>query len=388
MIPYSTQEIDNKDIQSVIKVLKSKTISRGTKIYEFEKKFSKFTNSKYSLAINSATSGLHLACKSLGIGKNSVVWVPANSFAATANCVRYCGANVDFLDINLEDFNLDLEKLKKKLILAKKKNKLPQAIIPVHFCGNPYNQKELFALSKEYGFKIIEDASHAVGSLYEGKKVGSCKWSDISVFSFHPVKIMTTGEGGMITTNNKNYYEKIKMLRSHGITREKKFLENKINEPWYYEQKTLGYNYWITDFQAALGINQLKKVNQFVKKRNTIAKKYIKSLKDENILLQKVKKNLKSSYHLFVIRYEFIKSRIEYSKIFRLFRKKGIGVNLHYLPIYWHPYYKRLGFKKGYCKNAEKYATSSFSIPIFTSLKPNQQKKIIAFVKKIAKIKK
>ena len=388
MIPYSTQEIDNKDIQSVIKVLKSKTISRGTKIYEFEKKFSKFTNSKYSLAINSATSGLHLACKSLGIGKNSVVWVPANSFAATANCVRYCGANVDFLDINLEDFNLDLEKLKKKLILAKKKNKLPQAIIPVHFCGNPYNQKELFALSKEYGFKIIEDASHAVGSLYEGKKVGSCKWSDISVFSFHPVKIMTTGEGGMITTNNKNYYEKIKMLRSHGITREKKFLENKINEPWYYEQKTLGYNYWITDFQAALGINQLKKVNQFVKKRNTIAKKYIKSFKDENILLQKVKKNLKSSYHLFVIRYEFIKSRIEYSKIFKLFRKKGIGVNLHYLPIYWHPYYKRLGFKKGYCKNAEKYATSSFSIPIFTSLKPNQQKKIIAFVKKIAKIKK
>tara|TARA_B100000902_G_C27312379_1_gene919170 strand:- start:1798 stop:2964 length:1167 start_codon:yes stop_codon:yes gene_type:complete len=388
MIPYSTQEIDNKDIQSVIKVLKSKTISRGTKIYEFEKKFSKFTNSKYSLAINSATSGLHLACKSLGIGKNSVVWVPANSFAATANCVRYCGANVDFLDINLEDFNLDLEKLKKKLISAKKKNKFPQAIIPVHFCGNPYNQKELFALSKEYGFKIIEDASHAVGSLYEGKKVGSCKWSDISVFSFHPVKIMTTGEGGMITTNNKNYYEKIKMLRSHGITREKKFLENKINEPWYYEQKTLGYNYWITDFQAALGINQLKKVNQFVKKRNTIAKKYIKSFKDENILLQKVKKNLKSSYHLFVIRYEFIKSRIEYSKIFKLFRKKGIGVNLHYLPIYWHPYYKRLGFKKGYCKNAEKYATSSFSIPIFTSLKPNQQKKIIAFVKKIAKIKK
>ena len=388
MIPYSTQEIDNKDIQSVIKVLKSKTISRGTKIYEFEKKFSKFTNSKYSLAINSATSGLHLACKSLGIGKNSVVWVPANSFAATANCVRYCGANVDFLDINLEDFNLDLEKLKKKLISTKKKNKFPQAIIPVHFCGNPYNQKELFALSKEYGFKIIEDASHAVGSLYEGKKVGSCKWSDISVFSFHPVKIMTTGEGGMITTNNKNYYEKIKMLRSHGITREKKFLENKINEPWYYEQKTLGYNYWITDFQAALGINQLKKVNQFVKKRNTIAKKYIKSFKDENILLQKVKKNLKSSYHLFVIRYEFIKSRIEYSKIFKLFRKKGIGVNLHYLPIYWHPYYKRLGFKKGYCKNAEKYATSSFSIPIFTSLKPNQQKKIIAFVKKIAKIKK
>ena len=350
MIPYSTQEIDNKDIQSVIKVLKSKTISRGTKIYEFEKKFSKFTNSKYSLAINSATSGLHLACKSLGIGKNSVVWVPANSFAATANCVRYCGANVDFLDINLEDFNLDLEKLKKKLISAKKKNKFPQAIIPVHFCGNPYNQKELFALSKEYGFKIIEDASHAVGSLYEGKKVGSCKWSDISVFSFHPVKIMTTGEGGMITTNNKNYYEKIKMLRSHGITREKKFLENKINEPWYYEQKTLGYNYWITDFQAALGINQLKKVNQFVKKRNTIAKKYIKSFKDENILLQKVKKNLKSSYHLFVIRYEFIKSRIEYSKIFKLFRKKGIGVNLHYLPIYWHPYYKRLGFKKAIVK--------------------------------------
>jgi UDP-4-amino-4,6-dideoxy-N-acetyl-beta-L-altrosamine transaminase len=388
MIPYSTQEIDNKDIQSVIKVLKSKTISRGKKINEFEKKFSKFTNSKYSVAINSATSGLHLACKSLGIDKNSVVWVPANSFVATANCVRYCGANVDFLDINLEDFNLDLEKLKIKLILAKKNNKSPQVIIPVHFCGNPYDQKELFALSKKYGFKIIEDASHAVGSLYEGKKVGSCKWSDISVFSFHPVKIMTTGEGGMITTNNKKYYEKIKMLRSHGITREKKFLTNKKNESWYYEQKILGYNYWITDFQAALGINQLKKVNQFVKKRNVIAQKYIKSFKDENILLQKVKKKLKSSYHLFVIRYEFIKSRIEYSKIFKSFIKSGIGVNLHYLPIYWHPYYKRLGFKKGYCKNAEKYATSSFSLPIFTSLKPKQQKKIIAFVKKIAKIKK
>ncbi len=278
MIPYGKQTIDNSDIKSVVKVLKSDYLTQGPIVNIFEKKFSEYTNSKHAIASNSATSSLILACRALGVSKGDWVWTSAITFVASSNCAIHCGANVDLVDISLKDYNICLNDLERKLKIAKKKGILPKVVIPVHLSGNPCDLKKINKLSKKYGFKIIEDASHAIGSIYQKSKIGSCKYSDITVFSFHPVKIMTTGEGGMCTTNDLDLYNKIKRLSSHGVTRDPNEMTEVPHGPWYYQQIDLGYNFRMTEIRAALGLNQLKKINKFTKKRNQIASKYNKLL--------------------------------------------------------------------------------------------------------------
>ena len=377
--PYSRQYLDNRDISTVIKTLKSDVITRGNKVSEFENKVSKFCKAKYAVAVNSATSALHISCLALGVKKGDLVWTVPNTFAATANAALYCGAKVDFVDIEWETGNMDLNKLENKLKNSKKK---PKIIIPVHFSGQPTDQENIFKLSRKYKFKILEDASHSIGARRNDNKVGNCKWSDITIFSFHPVKIITTGEGGMALSNNKKLFEKLKLYRNHGVTREPILMKKKNNSKWYYEQIELGYNYWISDINASLGISQLKKINKFIKKRNEIAKMYNRNLQNLPIYLPKIKKGNLSTFHLYVIKLKNNNVKY-YNNIFSKLLKKGIDVNLHYLPVHLHPYYKKLGFKSGDYPVSEKHAKSAISLPIYFDLNKKQLRHIIKTVKNI-----
>lgn len=377
MIPYGKQSIDKKDIQSVIKVLKSDYLTQGPIVNIFEKDFAQFCKSKYSIASNSATSSLIISCKALNVKKGDYVWTSSITFVASSNCALHCGAKVDFIDIDSKSYNICPIKLKNKLINSKKKGLLPKVIIVVHLAGNPCDMKKIYKLSKEFGFKIIEDASHAIGSNYYGSPVGSCKYSDITVFSFHPVKIMTTGEGGMCTTNNIDLYNSMKRLTSHGVTRDPNEMTELPHGPWYYQQIDLGYNFRMTEIRAALGINQLKKVNKFTKKRNLIAKRYDELLKDLPIKKQLINKNNFSSFHLYIIR---INNNSNYNRnnIFERFLSQGIFVNLHYIPVYKQPYYyKRFKFNLSDFKESEIYYDEAISIPIFPDLTYKDQKKIV-----------
>jgi len=373
ILPYSRQNIDNQDIKSVIKVLKSDFLTQGPNVSKFEKNISRKIGSKFSIAVNSATSALHIACMSLNIQKGDIVWTSANSFVASINCAKYLGARVDFIDIENDFYNLSVENLEKKLILAKEKNKLPKLIIVVHFAGFACDLKKIYKLSKVYKFKIIEDASHAIGAKYFGKYIGNCKYSEITIFSFHPVKIITSGEGGMCLTNKKSLRDKMFLSRSHGITKDYKNYKNTTkDEPWYYEQQSLGYNYRLSDIHAALGISQFKKIDLFIKQRNLIAKNYFKLLKNLPLILPKKDKNLLSSFHLFVVRIDFSKTKKTYKQLFDFLRKNKLWVNLHYLPIYSHPFYKK-NFNINQYKNTENYYKSAISIPIFPGLKYKEQ---------------
>lgn len=376
--PFSRQKVDKTDIESVVATLKSDFLTQGPKSVEFEKKLSAFTGAKYVSAVNSATSALYLACKALGLKKNDFAWTTPNTFVASANCIINCQAKVDFVDIDKDTFNIDIVLLEEKLKKTPKK-KLPKIIIPIHFAGCPYEQKKLFFLSKKYKFKIIEDASHAIGAKNNGYKVGNCKWSDVVVFSFHPVKIITTGEGGAVLTNNKDLSEKVNILRTHGITRNPTFMQKKIKSYWYYEQIDIGYNFRISDIHSALGISQLKKINKFIKKRNFIAKCYKKILKDLPIKLQKINEKCISSYHLFIIKMTNAGNIKNYDKIFNYLRKKRIYVNLHYLPVHKQPYYKKIKYLKNKkFKISEQYSKSALSLPIY----PGLSKKNIMYIYK------
>ena len=383
-LPYSRQYIDSKDISSVVNVLKSDYITQGKTIIKFEKKVTSLVGSKFGVATNSATSALHIACLSLGLTKNDILWTVPNTFVASANCGLYCGAKVDFVDIDDTTLNLSIEKLKVKLEKSKKINKLPKIIVPVHFAGNPYPQEELYNLSKKYKFKIIEDASHALGASYKKNYVGSCKWSDICVFSFHPVKPITTAEGGMALTNNKIIFEKLMLLRNHGINKNPKFRKKRKLGQWYYEQQMLGFNYRMNDIEASLGISQIDKLKSFLKKRNKIANRYQLNFKSLPIQTQTISPKSISTYHLFIIMLPN-KKRIKenYNKIFKFFLKNKIGVNLHYLPVHLHPVYKRIGFKKGDFPNSETYSKRAFSIPIFHQMSDKEHNRIIKIIKKI-----
>ena len=378
-IKYSTQTISKKDVADVSKVLKSEFLTQGPKTIEFENKIKFLVGSRYALATNSASSALLIACKALSLKKKDLFWTVPNSFVATANCGILTGLKVDFVDIDTDTWNLSLEKLENKLKIAKKKNKLPKLIIVVHLGGLPVNPIKLKALSQKYKFKIIEDASHSFGGKYFSKRVGCSKWSDITVFSFHPVKIITTGEGGCCTTNNKKYFEKLKALRNNGLIKEKEKFKFKNLGPWYYEQHSIRYNFRMNDIQSALGINQLKNLNIFLRKRNKIAKIYHKNLKNLPIKFQNVEKDFYSSYHLFIIKLD-IKYKHLHKLFFNYLRSKKIFVNLHYLPIHLQPFYRRFGFKKNQFPTSEDYSESAISIPIYPNLKKKEQIKIIKII--------
>lgn len=372
-LPYSRQSISKQDINAVTKVLKSDIIARGKIIERLESKISNFVGSKYSIAVNSATSALHLACLALGVKKGDVVWTTANTFVASANCAEHLEAKVDFIDIKLSTGNLDVVKLKEKLEKEKKK---PKVIVLVHFAGQPVEQEKIFKLSKKYKFKIIEDASHALGAKRKKQTVGNCKWSDVCIFSLHPVKIITSGEGGIATTNNPKIYESMKILRNHGITKDKNLLQKKIFSKWYYEMLKPGYNYWMSDINAALALSQLKSVNKFIRRRNEIAKKYNQNLDTKKIYQPIVLDDNYCSFHLYVMRLKSSKFKI-YLKVFNYLLKKKIDVNMHYLPIHLHPYYKAKGFKKGDFPLAEKHSMSAISLPIYYGLKNKEIKYVI-----------
>jgi UDP-4-amino-4,6-dideoxy-N-acetyl-beta-L-altrosamine transaminase len=384
MINYSKQSINNSDIKAVSKTLKSNFLTQGPKTVEFETKIKKFTGAKYSVVVNSASSALLMSCLSLDLKKNDLIWTTPNTFAASANCIVLSGQKVDFVDIDDRNWNLSIEKLEIKLKKAKIKKKLPKAIIVVHLAGLPVDPIELKKLSKKYKFYIIEDASHSIGSKYYGKKVGCCKWSDLCVFSFHPVKIITTGEGGCVTTNTKKFYDKMMLVKNNGITKNSKNFNNYNLGPWYYEQQTMGYNFRMNDIMAALGISQLKRINLMLQKRNKIATIYKKELKNLPIEFQEIDKNFYSSYHLFIIKLTKNNKNI-HRKLFIFLRKNKIFVNLHYLPVHLHPFYRKMGFKKGNFPASENYSESAISIPIFPDLKLQNQKKVINLLKKFFK---
>ena len=382
IIPYARQDITSSDINEVIKTLKSDFITQGPKVKEFEKEVAKYVGAKYATATNSATSALHVSCLALNLKKNDIVWTSAVSFVASANCALYCGAVVELIDIDIKNYNLSIDCLRKKLSKAKKNNKLPKILIAVHLAGQSCNMKEISKLSKEYNFKVIEDASHAIGGKYKNSYVGSCQYSDITVFSFHPVKIITTGEGGMALTRKKKIHEKIQMLISHGITKNKNDFINKTEGDWYYEQIDLGFNYRMNDIQASLGISQLKRIKKNIERRHEIANIYFRELNDLPIILPQQDSDSFSAFHLFIIRLRIKNIEKSHKKIFRSLRKKGININLHYIPIYMHPFQKKR-YNKNEFVNANNYYNSAISIPMYPSIKNKEIYEVIDCLKKV-----
>ena len=343
-IPYSCQNIDLDDKKAVLSVLESEYLTQGPVVSDFEDSLAKYTGAKFGCVVNSATSALHISCLALGLGDGDIAWTSPISFVASANCVLYCGAKIDFVDINPDSFNICADKLEEKLIRSQKLDILPKVLIVVHMCGQPATMSKIKRLSEKYGFKIVEDASHAIGATYNDRKVGCCIYSDLTVFSFHPVKIITSGEGGAIVSNDSELAEKVKLFRSHGITREKDKLKCTDMPNWFYEQQLLGFNYRMTDIAAALGLSQLAKVDNFVKKRNVIAERYSSLLNNFPIKLPKIFYDRTSSFHLYVVRVKSGSAKFNRDALYNHLSNMSIGVNVHYYPIYKQPYYKKLGF--------------------------------------------
>lgn len=372
-IPYGRQDISEADIQAVIDVLRSDYLTQGTAVPAFETAIQQYCSVTYAIATNSATSALHIACLALGIGSGDIVWTSPITFVASSNCALYCGAQVDFVDIDAQTYNMSIDALEQKLADAEITGQLPKVVIPVHLCGQPCEMEKIHALSNKYGFKIIEDASHAIGAKYKNAPVGNCKFSDITIFSFHPVKIITTGEGGMATTNNAELARKMQLLRSHGITRDESQMNKSPDGPWYYEQIDLGFNYRMTDIQAALGLSQLRRLDAFVTKRHEIANTYHALLKSLPISFQTNIPSAYSALHLYVIRLKNEQINKSHLEVFSELRALNIGVNLHYMPVYLQPYYKQFGFKPGYCPEAENYYKEAISLPIYPKLTYSEQ---------------
>ena len=377
MIPYGRQDINQQDLDAVIDVLQSDYLTQGPQVPLFEKTINEIVKVNHSVAVNSATSALHIACLALDVGKGDRVWTSAITFVASANCALYCGACIDFVDIDPTTYNLSITALEKKLKQAALRNNLPKVIIPVHLAGQSCDMQKIHQLSLQYGFKIIEDASHAIGATYQGMPVGNCKYSDITVFSFHPVKIVTTAEGGIATTNSFELAQKMQLLRSHGITRDESLMTEESHGDWYYQQLCLGFNYRMSELHAALGISQLKRLHEFVEKRTIRANLYTKKLAKLPITLPYQAESTQSSWHLYIIRLQLDKINKTHESVFDALRGAGILVNLHYIPIHLQPYYQKLGFQVGDFPIAEQYYKNAISIPLFAQLSESDQDHII-----------
>jgi UDP-4-amino-4,6-dideoxy-N-acetyl-beta-L-altrosamine transaminase len=383
MIPYGRQDVTQSDIDAVVGVLRSAFITQGPAVPAFERAVCTRVGAKHAVGVTSATSALHIACLALGLGPGGRLWTVPNTFVASANCGRYCGADVDFVDIDSKTWNLSIPRLKEKLFLAEKDGRLPTLVVPVHFAGQPTEQEAIWELGRNYGFKVLEDASHAIGASRNGEPVGSCRWSDITVFSFHPVKIITTGEGGIALTNDDGLAERMTMLRNHGITRNPRHFQaprhasGNLEPPaWHYEQQMLGFNYRMTDIHAALGASQLGRLDEYVERRNGLARRYAQLLNGLPLQLPTVQPANRSAFHLYVVRLKSGSRLKPHRQIFEELRQKGIGVNLHYAPVHLQPYYRELGFTEGQYPEAEAYGQSAFTLPLYPALSDQEQDRV------------
>lgn len=386
MIPYGCQDIQDSDIAAVLNVLQSDFLTQGPSVPRFEQVVAQYSEARHAVAVNSATSALHIALMALDIGAGDVVWTSPNTFVASANAALYCGAKVDFVDIDPTTYNMSVTALADKLAVADQQGKLPKVVIPVHLTGQPCDMAAIHGLAQRYGFKVVEDASHAIGGQYRDQPIGNCAYSDVTVFSFHPVKIITTAEGGVALTNDDSLAQKMALYRSHGITRDPALMTHASDGPWYYQQITLGYNYRMTDLQAALGISQMQRLDEYITQRHNIAARYSQELSDLPLTLPLQADYGHSAYHLYVIRLDLdVIAPLTYAQVFQSLRDRGILVNLHYIPVHTQPYYQAMGFRWGDYPEAEAYYKNAISIPMFPTMSDDVQTQVIQAIHEILK---
>ncbi|MQX22955.1 UDP-4-amino-4,6-dideoxy-N-acetyl-beta-L-altrosamine transaminase [Sinorhizobium meliloti] len=378
MIPYGRQDITQADIDAVADVLRSDYLTQGPMVPRFEEALIEHTGAKFAIAANSATSALHIACMAVGLGPGDWLWTSPLTFVASANCALYCGAGIDFVDVDPRTYNLSPAELERKLVKAERDGVLPKVVVPVHLTGQPCEMEKIHELGKRYGFKVIEDASHAIGGKYQGEPIGNCRFSDVTVFSFHPVKIVTTAEGGAALTNNKEFAERMALFRSHGITRDPAAMTREPDGPWYYQQLDLGYNYRMTDMQAALGFSQLARLNEYVARRHVLARRYDEMLAPLPVVRPWQHPDSYSGSHLYVIRLELANVSKSRRAVFEGLRARGVGVNVHYIPVHTQPYYSRFGFRNGDFPESEKYYEEAITLPMFPLMSEAQQDEVVA----------
>jgi UDP-4-amino-4,6-dideoxy-N-acetyl-beta-L-altrosamine transaminase len=381
-IPYGRQDIDEADINAVVEVLRSDFLTQGPVVPRFERAVAEYSGVDHALAMNSATSALHIACLALGLGPGDWLWTSPITFVASANCALYCGAQVDFVDVDRHTYNMSPQALERKLVQAEREGRLPKIVVAVHLCGQPCELAAIHTLGKRYGFSIIEDASHAIGGRYQNGPIGDCRYSDVTVFSFHPVKIITSGEGGMAVTNNAELASRMSLLRSHGITRDPALMTHEPDGPWYYQQVDLGYNYRMTELQGALGLSQMARVDAYVGRRHELARRYDLMLKEFPVTIPWQHPDGYSGLHLYVIRLQLDAIKGSHKDVFKSMQAQGIGVNLHYIPVHMQPYYQSMGFKRGDYPEAEAYYSEAMTIPMYPTMTYDQQDSVISALKK------